>query len=252
MPEPQDPSRGPQGVQITDVQLRGMICASCLTPIQRGTLLMMADGLYRDDLRFRIGFQRLADLLGLGRRATIERVKSLEKTGVIHKIRGGGGRNEAGKGITNIWVLDLEALRQQALAREPESENIETERHPPNGAADCTGNGAGNQHQGCSPATPTVQPTAHDPTSPTPPIEETKKEHSVCAADDEVQIHRRRVCPTNVLPWVSRYDGPKGTRANRLKQLRAQAQHVEKSARNHPQNTVEFSKEGTPDGIAKQ
>ncbi len=228
---------------ITDVELRGLIGASCLSSIQRSTLLMMADGLYRHDLRIRIGFQRLADLLGLGRRATIDRVRSLETTGVIRLERSGGGRNEAGKGITNVWVLDLDTLRLQTLARTLESEVNVTEPDTTKGAVNCevysaadnTDNGAEKPQHGCSPATPRVQPTAHDPVSPQPPKEETNHDQTdQSSQESDVNIHRRRTCPKEVLPWVNRYAGPEQTKADRLEQLRAQVNQVEKSARTQP------------------
>lgn len=194
---------------------------------------MMADGLYRDDLTIRIGFQRLANSLGLGRRATIDRVRSLEKTGAISLKRGGGGRTESGRGITNIWVLEVQAIKQQALDRENAAPELCTTLLDTNGAENCTANSADNQHQGCSITTATVQKTTHDPISPIPPKKETKKEETTLSESSlketfKAPIRRKRYQPAGLNPWVNRFDGPKQTRANRLDQIRDQLAQSEK------------------------
>lgn len=234
---------------ITDVELRGLIAASSLTPTQRGTLLMMADGLYRDDLKFRIGFQRLADSLGLGRRATFARVRSLESSGAIRLLNGGGGRNEAGRGITNVWLLDVAALKQQALDRDDLNHPDDDSPHKCNGADSRTDKGESEQRDGCSIQAHTVQQPAHDPTSPTYPKKETKKERAA-DADSTQRVHskspvrQRRICPDGLNPWVNRYDGPKQSRADRLSQMRSQLQRAEKITTHKPINLLDSTKEG--------
>jgi len=131
---------------LTDHELRGLVAASTLDRYQRSTLLAMADGLYRHDLRIKMGIQRLANSLGLQRRATINRIHSLEQTCVILKERGGGGRYENGKGRINIWRLDLDTLRNQALAK---AENLES--NPENNTSKSTNKGAVERRQLCSP-----------------------------------------------------------------------------------------------------
>ncbi|MCC5822626.1 MAG: Lrp/AsnC family transcriptional regulator [Phycisphaerales bacterium] len=160
----QKPRRPP--CQITDAQLRGMVEASRLPPKERSTLLFAADGLNRYDLRITMGFDRLAGLLGLKRRAAIDRMRALERTGVVVIERAKGGRYENGRGRVNVWRLDLESLSS------PDPPN----QHPAakgKGAADCTVNGAARhtdngavqRREGRSLTTPTVQPAAPDPSS---------------------------------------------------------------------------------------
>mgnify|MGYP003112541078 CR=1 FL=1 len=260
MPSSKANRKGSGEPLITDVKLRGIIAASNLTPTQRGTLLMMADGLYRYTLQIIMGIERLQTALGLGRRATIARIRSLENSGAIVKVRGGGGRSETGKGYVNIWNLDLDALRLQALDREADDPDTptqsgvnETATSPPKsiskGADSCTVNGAWNQPQGCGIPTATVQQTAHDPISPTTPKKESNKESAAIAADIQGKqsrppIRQRRKNPDHLIPWVNRYDGPKQTRANRLDQIRDQLARDEENVRRKSQNQLDSSKEG--------
>tara|TARA_R110002072_G_scaffold42064_12_gene118127 strand:+ start:77569 stop:78348 length:780 start_codon:yes stop_codon:yes gene_type:complete len=257
MPSSKPNRKGSGEPLITDVKLRGIIAASNLTPNQRGTLLMMTDGLFRDTLQIIMGIERLQTALGLGRRATIDRIRSLENSGAIVKIRGGGGRSESGKGYVNIWNLDLDALRMQALDREPDDPDTptqsgvnETATSPPKsiskGADSCTVNGAWNQPQGCGIPTATVQQTAHDPITPK---KESNKESAAIAADiqgkqSRPSIRQRRKYPDHLIPWVNRYDGPKQSRANRLDQIHAQLALDEENARQKSKNQLDSSKEG--------
>ncbi|MBL4698923.1 MAG: winged helix-turn-helix domain-containing protein [Phycisphaerales bacterium] len=230
---------------LTDHELRGLVAASTLDRYQRSTLLAMADGLYRHELRITLSHQRLANALGLGRRATIDRIHSLEGTGVILKERGGGGRYENGKGRINVWRLDLDALRNQALAKAEKLES-NTENNAPEsidkGAVGCTVKGAVEKHQGCSGATATVQPTAQDQVSPIP---QEKKTNGIARprhlrGGGTMPIYN----PNDLRPWANRFDAPKQTRANRLKQMRMQLAHSEDSARNTSKSVIHSTTEG--------
>ena len=249
MPNPNSRIRNPSKPLINDAQLRGMVAASNLTPTQRSTLLTMADGLYRKDLTIRIGIQRLADALGLGRRATIDRVRSLEQSGAIHLIRGGGGRSESGRGITNVWALNVKELKQQALDREAATLGHTQPPHHQYDAGDCTLKGEAEQSQGCRNPASRVQPAAHDPISPIPPREESKKENAINEAciqskKSRPPIRQRRSRPDGLNPWVNHYDGPKQSRADRLSQMRAQIAQAEKMARQRAHDPVDSTTEG--------
>ena len=234
---------------INDTQLRGMVAASNLTPTQRSTLLAMADGLYRNDLTIRLAIQRLADALGISRRATFDRVRSLESSGVIRLIHGGGGRSESGRGITNLWKLDVNELRQQALDREAATLGLTRPTHHLNGARDCTQKGEAEQRQGCREPTSRVQLAAHDPISPIPPREESKKENPTNEAciqskKSRMDIRQRKWRPDGLRPWVNRFDGPRQSRADRLTQMRMQLAQCEKISRQKPANQVDSTTEG--------
>jgi hypothetical protein len=249
MNKPTPKCNPPKEPLITDVELRGLIAASNLTPTQRGTLLMMADGLYRDDLKFRIGIQRLADSLGLGRRATFVRVRSLESSGAIRLLSGGGGHNEAGRGITNVWLLDVAALKQQALDRDALNHPDDDSPDKSNGADSRTDKGESEQRDGCSIQAHTVQQPAHDPISPIDPKKESNKEYPTDAdfthgVHSRSPIRQRRKRPDGLNPWVNRYEGPKQLRADRLSQMRTQLQRAEKIITNKPINLLDSTKEG--------
>lgn len=232
------PKREPKPLAlITDVELRGMIAASDLNATQRGTLAMAADALYRDTLRITASYTRLGQLLGLGRRQTIKRMQSLEATGVLVKVRAGGGRFENGRGRCNVWQLDLDALR--CFRRKGEQSDTE--------------NGAQSTQQGCMIDAATVHQTAHDPTSPIPlQIKNPNTLHAAGAAGgakewDGIEgpaTASRRALPKGLRPWVNRFDHPEQSRADRLAQLRAQVATIERSARTQPENPVQFPSEG--------
>lgn len=230
---------------LTDHELRGLVAASSLDRYQRSTLLAMADGLYRHELRITLSIQRLANALGLGRRATIDRIHSLEQTGVILKERGGGGRYENGKGRVNVWRLDLETLRNQALAKaeylESNTETIASESTD-KGAVGCTVKGAVEQHQGCSRPTATVQPTAQDQVSPIP--QEKKTNGIVRPRHPKGGGTMPKYNPNDLRPWANRFDAPKQTRADRLKQMRMQIAHGEDKVRKSPKHLVHSTAEG--------
>lgn len=234
---------------ITDVRIRQLVAASSLTPTQRGTLLMMVDGLYRDDLRIIIGISRLADSIGIGRSAAFDRIKSLESTGVIVKIRGGGGRSESGKGYVNVWDFRPDVLIEQAQHRG---------RLGGKGTVPETvkGTESTDQESGSEPAR--VREPAHDPTLPISPTKEPNKECAANAADDQDQglrtpVRHKRTLPTQVRPWVNRADAPSMSRADRLKQIRAQLEASEKKslARRTP-HPVHSTTEGETNGIIEQ
>ncbi|MCA9276851.1 MAG: Lrp/AsnC family transcriptional regulator [Phycisphaerales bacterium] len=234
---------------ITDVRLRQLVAASSLTPTQRGTLLMMVDGLYRDNLKIIIGISRLADSLGLGRSATIDRIRSLESTGVIVKLRGGGGRSESGKGYVNVWEFRPEVLIQQAQHRGRVGDNSTVSQTVKDMEST-------DQASGLEPAR--VRESAHDPTLPTPPKEESNKEGAAIAAGDQEQglripVRHKRTLPFQVRPWVNRADSPKMSRADRLVQMREQLKLSDKKplARSAP-NPVHSATEGETNGIIEQ
>lgn len=230
---------------LNDMKLRGLVAASTLDRYQRSTFLAMADGLYRHELRITLSIQRLADALGLGRRATIDRIHSLEQTGVILKERGGGGRYENGKGRVNIWRLDLETLRNQALTKaeclESNTENS-TSESTDKGAVGCTVKVAVEQHQGCSRPTATVQPTAQDQVSPIP--QEKKTNGITRPRPPKGDGTMPRYNPNDLRPWANRFDAPVQIRADRLTQMRMHFKHDEEIARKSRKFLVDSTTEG--------
>lgn len=230
---------------LNDCELRGLVAASSLDRYQRSTLLAMADGLYRHNLRITMSIQRLADSLRLGRRATIDRIHSLEQSGAIIKERGGGGRYENGKGRINAWRLDLDVLRNQAVVV---SEKIELNSKNKaadsidKGAMDCTVNSAVEQRQGCTLPTATVQPTAQDQVSPKP--QEKKTNRIARPRHPEGGGTMPKYNPNDLRPWVNQHDAPKKSRANRLKQLQMVLAHDEDKARKSPKHLVDSATEG--------
>ena len=244
-PKPQ-PLREPL---ITDVRIRQLVAASSLTPTQRGTLLMMVDGLYRDDLRIIMGISRLADSIGIGRSAAFDRIKSLESTGVIVKIRGGGGRSESGKGYVNVWEFRPEVLIEQAQYRGRLGDKG-------TGTETVKGTESTKQASGSEPSR--VRGPAHDPTLPISPTKEPNKECAAGAAGDQdpelrTPVRHKRTLPTLVRPWVNRADAPAMCRADRLKQIRAQLEASEKKSLAHrPPHPVHSNTEGKTNGIIEQ
>ncbi|MBO6740610.1 MAG: hypothetical protein JJ916_12195 [Phycisphaerales bacterium] len=234
---------------ITDVRLRQLVAASSLTPTQRGTLLMMVDGMFRDNLKIIIGISRLADSLGLGRSATIARIRSLESTGAIVKLRGGGGRSESGKGYVNVWEFRPDVLIEQAQHRG---------RVGDKGTVSQTVKGADSTDQASGFEPSRVREPAHDPTLPISPTKEPNKECAAGAADDQDQglrtpVRHKRTLPKQLRPWVNRADAPAQSRADRLNQIKAQLGVDGKKtlARGTPL-AVQFTKEGESNGIIEQ
>ena len=231
---------------LNDCELRGLVAASSLDRYQRSTLLAMADGLYRHNLRITMSIQRLADSLRLGRRATIDRIHSLEQSGAIIKERGGGGRYENGKGRTNIWRLDLDVLRNQAVVNTEKFKfNTKNKAADPinEGAVDCTVYSAVEQRQGCTLPTATVQPTAQDQVSPIPQ----KKNPNGIARPRHPEgggSMPPRYNPNDLRPWANRFDAPKQTRADRLTQMRMHFAHEAESASKSTKSLIDSSKEG--------
>ncbi len=205
----------------------------------------MADGLYRHELRITLSIQRLADALGLGRRATFDRIHSLERTGVIINERSGGGRYENGRGRLNVWRLNLDALRNQALAKaeklESSTENKGTESTD-KGAVGCTVMSAAEQRQGCSRPTTTVQPTAQDQVSPIP--QEKKTNGIARPRHPKGGGTMPRYNLNDLRPWVNQHDAPPKIRADRLTQMRMQLAHAEDKARKSPKPLVDSATEG--------
>ena len=244
-PKPEPPAEP----LITDVRIRQLVAASSLTPTQRGTLMMMVDGLYRDNLKIIIGISRLADSLGLGRSATMARIRSLESTGAIVKLRGGGGRAENGKGYVNVWEFRPDELVSQSMRR-GRNESKGTESH--------TVKGAWNEPQGSGSDETRVREPAHDPTLPISPTEETNIDCAAIAADDQdeglrVPVRHKRTLPKQLRPWVNRADAPSVCKADRLKQMQAhfEADHKKTLALGTP-DPVHSTTEGTHNGINQQ
>jgi hypothetical protein len=206
-----------------------MIAGSSLDPTQRSTLILASDALYRGELVIKAGYDRLASLFGVSRRAAINRMQSLEKIGVLEKLRGGGGRAENGRGYVNIWKLNLEALKP--------TQN--------KGAVCDTVKGAVDQHQGCSQMAARVQPVAQDQLSQLHPKEELKRGPASPAPAAQGGGGLMPPDPRDQLkPWVNHYDGPEQCRAARLGQMRTQFAIEAQRSRNHPQKPVQFKSEG--------
>jgi hypothetical protein len=149
---------GTQNPSITDDQLRKLVGNSSLTAHQRSTLLVLAGALNRYTLEITVSYDAIAKMLGLKRRATVSRMQSLERTGVIQKTRCGGGRSESGKGYTNTWVLVPSMLIQTTNQSDELSNGVCLE----NGAQHNTFKGAPKLHQGCSEPSQRVYSSAHN------------------------------------------------------------------------------------------
>ncbi len=193
---------------MTDKKLRGLLAASTLTPTQRATLAMMADAMDRNTLEIRIGMDRLAELLGVMRRAAVYRVRRLEQTGVIERLRRGGGRSESGKGYVNAWRLSLERLI-------PENKGATgCTVKGAKGEADCTLKGATEQRQECNEATGRVQSVAPDQKN-----QNTQKEKQRAATPPPPAKHGGASSPREPSgQWVN----PEASRADREAQRRQQ------------------------------
>jgi hypothetical protein len=191
--------------------------------------MLAADALYRDNLILRAGYDRLASLFGVKRRAAIDRMKSLENIGVLVKQRGGGGRAENGRGYVNIWKLDLDRLRS--------TQN--------KGAANDKVYGAPEQYEGCSETTEKVQPAAQDQLSQVNPKEDSKRGPASPAPAAQGGGGPMPPDPRDLLkPWVNNYEAPEKCTADRLRQMRVQFAIADQSVRNHPGSLVEFPQEG--------
>lgn len=232
------PSSDSQPELFSDKELRGLLAASDLNPTERQTLMLAAAALYRHELIIVAGFNRLATLFGVCRRQAINRMRALERKGVLHKSRGGGGRFENGKGRVNIWELDLDRLRQPTG----------------NGEARCTVKGEADAREGCNADAPTVKPIAQDPTLPTDPKKEIKRgPASPAPAARGGGGTMPRDLPDPIRPWVNPYANPEQQRAARLAQLRAQMAIAEKQIQAAPPRPVQFPTEGgISDGIDQQ
>ncbi len=229
MPRRKAPPSDFQPELLTDKELRGLIAASDLTPTERQTLALAADALYRHELIIVAGFDRLAMLFGVCRRQAINRMRALERKGILNKSRGGGGRFENGKGRVNIWELDLDRLRKPTG----------------NGETGCTVMGEAEAREGCNGDAPTVKPVAQDPTVPTHPKKESKRgPASPAPAARGGGGTMPRDLPDPIRPWVNQYADPGQQRAARLAQLRAQAVLAEKRNQAAPGEPVQFSPEG--------
>tara|TARA_R110002073_G_scaffold104622_4_gene236497 strand:- start:152448 stop:152951 length:504 start_codon:yes stop_codon:yes gene_type:complete len=166
-------------------------------------------------------------------------MKSLEQSGVLTKVRGGGGRYENGKGRVNIWRLDVEALKKQAEVKADQleaNEQNEPIKIPEKGAASCTGKGAANTHQGCNKPTATVQSDAHDPILP---ISQEKKTNGIARPSHPRGGGSMPKHNLNELrPWVNKYDAPKQSRASKLKQMHMQLEWDRKNQQRASNNRI--------------
>jgi hypothetical protein len=260
-------TRPKRPVLITDVQLREMVVHSTLCHQDRSTILFIAHALYRDTLKMTASYDRLAGYLGLGRRQTIVRIQALENLEVLVKLRAGGGRQENGRGCCNMWMLDLEVLQSFRCAP-PVPENPEPIEAPPVdappavrgadgpkrdqiGALTDTVNGARQALERCTTDARRVNQTAHDPTVPMNPKKETNNplahaaggayESCGMASMSEPDSGDR---PREPRPKKPRFGDEPKSRADRLAQLRAQAELIENGAGVSPVQAVELNTEG--------
>jgi hypothetical protein len=206
---------------MTDIRLRKVLAASTLNATQRSTLTSMADGMCRNTLEIRIGMDRLAALIGVKRRATINRVRDLERLGVLEPSRRGGGRSESGRGYVNAWRLNLAALTPNRR------DATDCTLNGAMGAVDCTVKSAVDRHQGCSGATGRVQPNAPDKKNQNSQKKKKKANPSPSPSKGGEALAQRE----ESRPWINP-EAPRADReANQRRKLRMQADALEAAQR---------------------
>lgn len=161
--------------KLTDKDLRDWLFASQLNPTDRHTMLTLAHGIIRSDLSVRLDYKTIAKWLGVTTRAAKYRIKAIESKGLFIPTRSGGGRDMHGRGYSNEWIFDFEALKamsdyQSKIQSDDGNDEIcftlkgETEQH--HRVKSSVDKGATEQQQGCNPVTDRVKPVAHNPMKP--------------------------------------------------------------------------------------
>ncbi|MDF1808215.1 MAG: hypothetical protein P1U42_00815 [Phycisphaerales bacterium] len=165
--------------KLTDKDLRDWLFASQLNPTDRHTMLTLAHGIIRSDYSVRLDYKTIAQWLGITTRAAKYRIKNIESKGLLIPTRSGGGRDIHGRGYSNEWRFDFEALKVMSDYQPknlPGDENDansctlkdETEQH--HRVKSSVGKVATEQQLGCNPTTDRVQPIAHNPMIPMEPM----------------------------------------------------------------------------------
>lgn len=187
--------------RLTDKAIREHLFATNLEPVERHTLLTLAHGIIRSDPDFplRQSYKTIAGWLGVEVRSAKYRVKKLESLGILVPTRTGGGCDQHGRGYSNQWRFDLNALKALGISDEGSLKST------PKGDTDCTLNdaieqqarvqhnapkGETEQHQGGNRMHEGVIPVAHNPMLPMEPMttnEDTKPERLTIGFSDEFE-----------------------------------------------------------------